>query len=314
MSSSVCYSVIIPVFNEEPVIQETHARLKEVMDSTGESYELVFVNDGSSDKTIQILMQLSSRDKNIKIINFSRNFGHQIAITAGMEHASGSAVVVIDADLQDPPKVILDMIAKWKQGYEVVYGERSKREGETAFKKLTAVFFYRFLQRMTSVSIPMDVGDFRLIDRKVCNAMKSIHEKNRFVRGLVSWVGFNQTSVSYVREERWAGTTKYPLKKMVRFALDAITSFSHKPLKCATMLGAVVSLCGLFYLLYVLCQRYFIGTPVEGWMVLIVLTFVLNGITLCMLGIVGEYIGRIYDEAKDRPLYIVKDFVNFEDP
>lgn len=207
------YSIVVPLYNEEEVILESFKRLKQVMDKTGESYELLFVNDGSQDKTEELAAKLANEHKEVKLISFSRNFGHQIAITAGMDAASGEAIVVIDADLQDPPEVILQMIEKWKEGYEVVYGQRIKRKGETFFKKFTAKLFYRILKSMTSVDIPVDTGDFRLIDRKVCDAMKSLTEKNRYVRGLVSWVGFKQCAVTYVRDERFAGETKYPLKK-----------------------------------------------------------------------------------------------------
>lgn len=259
------YSVIVPMFNEEEVIQHTYERLKKVMDECGDSYELVFVNDGSRDRTAEIMRAISSRDEHVKLIDFSRNFGHQVAITAGMDYAEGQAVVVIDADLQDPPEVILQMIAKWKEGYEVVYAKRLKRHGETFFKKVTAKIFYRLLSSMTSVEIPTDTGDFRLIDRKVCDVLRGLKEKNRYVRGLVSWVGFRQTMVEYVREERFAGETKYPLKKMIRFALDGITSFSHKPLKIASYIGFFLSFSSFIYLFLVLFQRVFTSWTVPGW-------------------------------------------------
>lgn len=307
------FSVVIPVFNEEEVIQESYKRLKQVMDSTQEKYEIIFINDGSKDQTLELLEKIQSKDKDCKVINFSRNFGHQMAITAGMDHARGEAVVVIDADLQDPPEVILQMIEKWKQGYHVVYGKRSKRKGETLFKRLTASFFYRSLNRLTDVKIPLDVGDFRLLDRKICDVMKRIHERNRFVRGLVSWMGFKQTSVEYVRKERWAGKTKYPLTKMLRFAFNAIFSFSDRPLKIATFFGSSVSFAGFIYLLYILYLRLFTERTVQGWTSIVSLTLIFNGITLLFLGIIGEYIGRIYDEAKNRPPYIVQDKIGFEE-
>lgn len=299
------YSIIVPLYNEESVIQETYKRLKKVMDSTEEAYEIIFVNDGSRDKTLEIARRICKRDKSIKLLSFSRNFGHQVAITAGMDHTGGRAVVVIDADLQDPPEVILEMIKKWKEGYEVVYGKRLKRKGETFFKKASAKLFYRTLKSMTDVDIPMDTGDFRLIDRKVCDALKSIPEHNRYVRGLISWLGFKQTGVEFVREERFAGETKYPLNKMVKFAADAITSFSYKPLKIATYAGMVVSMLSAVYIVFQLLVKFFMVPTVPGWSSIVALSLFFNGLMLIVLGIIGEYVGRIYDEVKGRPLYII---------
>ncbi|QNK56023.1 glycosyltransferase family 2 protein [Paenibacillus sp. PAMC21692] len=313
MSVKVKYSVIVPMYNEEEVIDHTYGRLKEVMDASGEPYELIFVNDGSRDRTVEKTALIASADPNVRLIDFSRNFGHQIAISAGMDYAQGDAIVVIDADLQDPPEIILQMIAKWKEGYEVVYGRRLKRKGETLFKKLTALAFYRLLRSMTNVEIPLDTGDFRLIDRKVCDVLRGLKEKNRFVRGLISWIGFRQTSVEYVREERFAGETKYPLKKMIGFALDAITSFSHKPLKIATYLGFFLSLGSFIYLIVILYQRLFTSTTIEGWTTTVGLSLLFNGIILLLLGVIGEYIGRIYDESKDRPLYIVRETLGYKE-
>lgn len=309
---SLKYSIVVPVYNEEEVAQVSYARLKKTMDSLNESYELIFVNDGSKDKTYEIMKEICEKDPNAKLIDFSRNFGHQIAITAGMDLAEGQAIVVIDADLQDPPEVIPEMINKWKEGYDVVYGKRTKRKGESIFKRATASIFYRFLHNMTNVDIPVDVGDFRLIDRKVCDAMKSIHEKNRFVRGLVSWAGFKQGAVEYVREERFAGVTKYPLSKMIKFASDAITGFSYKPLKIATFLGVLVSIGGFGYLLWVVYETLFLGGTMRGWASSISINLIFNGITLIILGIIGEYVGRIYDESKNRPLYLIKEKINFK--
>ncbi len=306
------YSIVVPVFNEELVVEESYKRLKQVMDTTNEPYELIFVNDGSRDKTPEIVAQICENDKNVRLINFSRNFGHQTAITAGMDNSSGQAVVVIDADLQDPPEVILEMIEKWKEGYDVVYGQRLKRKGETFFKKVTAKMFYRLLSSMTSVDIPVDTGDFRLIDRKVCDVMSSLTEQNRYVRGLVSWVGFRQTAVTYVRDERFAGETKYPLKKMLKFAMDGITTFSYKPLKLSTYVGFLVAGASFIYLLVVICLRLFTDTTVTGWASTLAVSLIFNGVILMMLGIIGEYIGRIYDEAKGRPLYIIREKLGFD--
>jgi dolichol-phosphate mannosyltransferase len=283
------------------------------MESTGETYELLFINDGSKDTTVQKLIKIREHDKTVKLIDFSRNFGHQIAISAGMDFASGDAVVIIDADLQDPPELILEMITKWKEGYDVVYAKRIERKGETYFKKKTASLFYRTLRALTDIDIPIDTGDFRLMDRKVCNEMKTIQEKNRFVRGLVSWVGFKQTAVEYERDERFAGETKYPLKKMLKLSLDGITTFSYKPLKLANYLGISLSMLGFIYMLVVFYQKLFTNTTINGWSSIIIIQLLFSGIVLIMLGVIGEYIGRIYDEAKNRPLYIVREVHGIEE-
>jgi len=305
--STIQYSIVVPMYNEEEVIETTYSRLSEVMKQTGESYELIFVNDGSQDRSAHLVRELCENDQHLVLIDFSRNFGHQIAITAGMDHARGQAIVIIDADLQDPPEVILRMIEKWKQGYEVVYGKRIKRKGETKFKKLTAHLYYRLLRGLTNVDVPADTGDFRLIDRKVSNVLKGLREKNRFIRGLISWVGFKQTSVEFIREERYAGNTKYPLKRMLHFALDGITSFSYKPLRLATYLGFTISILSFLYLLVVVYQRIFTNTTEVGWASIIAINLLFNGIILILLGVIGEYIGRIFDESKNRPLYILRD-------
>ncbi|MGG3195878.1 MULTISPECIES: glycosyltransferase family 2 protein [Priestia] len=312
MSSVIKYSIVVPVYNEEEVIHETYRRLTEVMRSTKEAYELLFVNDGSRDRTAEIIKAYSEQDPAVVLLDFARNFGHQIAITAGMDHARGEAVVVIDADLQDPPELILEMIEKWKQGFDVVYAKRTKRKGETYFKKQTAAMFYRFLRAMTDIDIPLDTGDFRLLDRKVCNQMNSIQEKNRFVRGLVSWVGFKQIAVEYERDERLAGESKYPLKKMLKLSMDGITSFSYKPLKLASYAGVTLSGIGFIYLLVVLYLKLFTDSTITGWSSLIVIQLFFSGIILIILGMIGEYIGRIYDETKNRPLYIVREKYQLE--
>lgn len=313
MSINVRYSIIIPMYNEEAVIKETYRRLKKVMGMTGEVYELIFVNDGSTDHCAEMIEEYTYWDESVRLIDLSRNFGHQIAITAGMDYALGDAVVIIDADLQDPPELILDMIAEWKQGYEVVYAKRIKRNGESLFKKWTASLFYRILRYSTDISIPVDTGDFRLMDRKVCEELKRLPEKNRFVRGLVSWVGFRQKAIEYERDERLAGETKYPLKRMIKLSLDGITSFSYKPLKLAGYLGALLSASGFLYLMYVLYLAIFTDAAVKGWASMIGITLTFNGFVLLMLGILGEYIGRIYDETKGRPLYIVQEFYGGKD-
>ncbi|AKX95215.1 glycosyl transferase [Moorella thermoacetica] len=306
MKSKVRYTIIIPVYNEEDVIRETYRRLTLVMQSLGEPYELLFVNDGSEDRTAEIIEVLAETDDSVRLLNFSRNFGHQIAITAGMDYARGDAIVIIDADLQDPPELIPRMIEKWQEGYEVVYARRVQRKGETLFKKWTASLFYRTLRMMTEVDIPLDTGDFRLIDRKVCDVMHSIREKSRFIRGLISWIGFRQAAIEYIREERFAGKTKYPLKKMLRLAIDGITSFSHKPLKLATYLGLALSLPSFAYLVFSLGLKIFTASTISGGRWLFTLLLLLNGVNFILLGILGEYIGRIYDETKDRPLYILR--------
>lgn len=313
MPENCVYSVVVPVYNEEEVVVETYKRLKEVMDILSEPYEILFVNDGSRDKTVPIIKDICSRDNSIKLLDFSRNFGHQIAITAGMDFTSGDAIIIIDADLQDPPEVIPAMITQWKKGFEVVYGKRIEREGETLFKKITASVFYRILNAMTDVDIPVDTGDFRLIDRKVCDALKKVNERSRYVRGLISWLGFKQTSVEFKRDKRFAGVTKYPLKKMIKFAFDAITSFSYKPLKLASYTGVIISICSFIYLVIVLYQKLFTNLTVQGWASTLAVSLLFNGIVLMMLGIIGEYVGRIYDEAKGRPLYIIRDRVNIND-
>lgn len=311
MDEEIMYSVIVPVFNEEEVIFETYKRLSNVMDALKGLHEIIFVNDGSRDKTASFIREICKSDKKCKLINFSRNFGHQVAITAGMDYSKGNAVIVIDADLQDPPEIIPRMIKKWEEGYDVVYGKRIERKGDTYFKKLSASLFYRILNLMTDVEIPVDTGDFRLIDRKVCNALKKVNERNRYVRGLISWLGFVQTNVEFKRDKRFAGITKYPFKKMLRFAFDAITSFSYKPLKLASYTGMILSLFSFIYLIVVLFQKLFNIPTVPGWASIVVVNLFFNGIVLLILGIIGEYIGRIFDEAKGRPLYIIRELVNF---
>lgn len=310
MKNEIVYSVVVPLFNEELVINESYRRLKAVMDSTNENYEIVFVNDGSKDKTEYIAESICKQDEKIKLINFSRNFGHQAAITAGMNEASGNAIVVIDADLQDPPETILQMIKKWKEGYEVVYGKRAKREGETFFKKFTAKSFYRLLRNITSIDIPVDAGDFRLIDRKVCNALNALPEKNRYVRGLVSWLGFKQTYVEFVRQERYAGETKYPLKKMMKLAFDGITSFSYKPLTFIGYFGGALLSIGFVSFICIIIKNLVRGVGLLTLSSLFLMNIMMFGIVFCSIGIMGEYVGRIFDESKGRPMYIIDNIIN----
>ncbi|NLI90958.1 MAG: glycosyltransferase family 2 protein [Peptococcaceae bacterium] len=305
MSLPVQYSIVIPVYNEEKVIEQTYGRLKNVMESTKATYELIFVDDGSEDLTSEIIKNLRNQDETIKLLSFSRNFGHQIAITAGMDYASGDAVIAIDADLQDPPELIPEMIAKWKEGYKVVYAKRTKRKGETFFKKQTAHLFYRLLHASTDIEIPVNTGDFRLLDKKVCSLLKKLPEKNRYVRGLVSWTGFRQVAIEYERDERVGGETKYTLKKMFKLSWDGLTSFSFKPLEIANYFGITLVLAGFVYLAILLWREFSSVSSLSGWQVVLDIQFLMSGIILTTLGIVGQYIGRIYDETRDRPLYIV---------
>lgn len=309
------YSIIAPIYNEEGNIPVLYERLCEVMDSTGESWELVTVNDGSRDRSLDLLQDLAATDSRVKVVNFARNFGHQIAVTAGLDHASGDAVVIIDADLQDPPELILDMIERWKAGYEVVYAIREERHGEGWFKLLTAKIFYRLIYRITDVDIPLDTGDFRLMDRKVVNALQSMREHNRFIRGMTSWIGFRQTGVSYVRQARHSGETKYPLSKMVRFAMDAITGFSYFPLQIMIYVSFVLGVLAVLAIPVISVLRVVIGPGFLGGQVTtIVLLLILSAFQLFFLFIMGQYIARIYDEVRDRPLYIVASRTGLDEP
>ena len=298
-------SVIVPIFNEEAVIPELYRRMTEVLDKIGESWEMVCINDGSRDRSVEMLRELHDKDPRIKLVSFSRNFGHQIAITAGMDYAQGDAVVIIDADLQDPPELIETMIAKWREGYEVVYAVRADRRGESFFKLWTARAFSRLLRRTTDVDSPLDTGDFRLMDRRVVVAMRRLREHHRFMRGLSSWLGFRQIGVPYERAERYAGETKYPLRKMLRLTMDAITSFSYLPLRLATYFGFSLAAVSLIGILLTVALRLSGNNAFEGQATTLVAVLFLGGIQLIFLGIIGEYLGRIYDESKDRPLYIV---------
>lgn len=303
----ITYSIIAPIFNEQDNIPELHRRVSEVMDSTGEPWELLLVDDGSTDRSTEMIRELAKKDSHVRPVIFARNFGHQIAITAGWDFARGDAVVVIDADLQDPPELILEMAKKWREGYEVVYAVRAEREGESWFKLWTASLFYRLISRITDVKIPLDAGDFRLMDRKVVDVLKSMRERHRFPRGMSAWVGFKQVGVEYKRAARVAGETKYPFRKMFRLALNAITGFSYFPLQVATFFGffsagiAILAIPVVIYLRASGSQAFF------GQATTLIAVLFLGGVQLISLGILGEYIGRLYDEAKGRPLYIVRE-------
>jgi len=306
-------SIVIPCMNEEPVIRETARRLVSVLGVADIEFELIFVDDGSKDRTPEILRELQIEDGRIRVLRLSRNFGHQVAITAGIEHATGEAVAVIDADLQDPPEVLLEFVAKWQDGYDVVYGVRSEREGETAFKLWTAKAFYRLIGRLSDTEIPLDAGDFRLIDRRVVDALLSMPERDRFVRGMVSWLGFSQISVPYRRAARFAGKTKYPLLKMLKFATDGIVSFSILPLRLATWIGFLASGLSMLGILVVLAERYFgVFGLVKGWSSTVIAVLFIGGVQLVCMGIIGEYVGRIYGETKRRPLYVVRERMGFD--
>lgn len=302
------FSVVAPIYNEEALIHEFYRRVRDVMDGLGESWELVLINDGCRDKSPQLMDAIHAEDpEHVVIIHFARNFGHQIAITAGMDEARGDAVVVIDSDLQDPPEVIPDLIARWREGYEVVYAVRAEREGETWFKLFTARLFYRIIQALTDVTIPMEAGDFRLLDRNALNVLMQMRERNRFVRAMVAWIGFRQIGVPYKRHARKAGETKYTFRKMLRLSLDAITGFSMFPLKLAQWFGIAAVGLGVLLALVLLVIRLGGAAPLAGQGLTASLVLFMGGVQLLGMGILGEYIGRIYDEIRNRPLYIVRE-------
>lgn len=305
-------SIVLPIFNEEEVIPELDRRLRAMLDKVGETWEVVFVDDGSRDRTGQLLRELARTEARYKLISFSRNFGHQLAITAGTDHASGQAVVVMDADLQDPPEVVMEMVQKWREGFDVVYGVRAAREGESIFKRASAALFYRLMRSMVPMDLPLDAGDFRLMSRRVVLALRTLRETHRFVRGLVVWLGFRQTSVRYVRSGRFAGSTKYPLRKMLRFAVDGITSFSIVPLRLSTHFGVLAGLGTVGLALWTLWVRFFVKAVVPGWTSLLLAIAMISTAQFVMIGILGEYVGRIYEAVKGRPLYIVGDRMNLE--
>ncbi|MBT3190284.1 MAG: glycosyltransferase family 2 protein [Anaerolineae bacterium] len=305
--TKITYSIIAPIYNEIEIIDEFCKRIKDVMDSTGETWELVLVNDGSTDGSTERIRELASTSEQIRSVIFARNFGHQIAVTAGLDYARGEAVTIIDADLQDPPEVILDLIEKWKKGYQVVYAVRAEREGESWFKKFTASLFYRIIYKITDVEIPLDTGDFRLLDRKVVDVMNSMREKHRFLRGMSSWIGYKQIGVEYKRAARFAGETKYPFKKMLQLALNAVTGFSYFPLQVASYFGFASAGLAIIAIPVVAILRMTGSQFFEGQTTTLISVLFLGGVQLISLGILGEYIGRLYDEAKGRPLYIVSE-------
>jgi len=303
----VVYSIVAPVFNEIDSLAEFYRRIKDVMETTGKEWELVLVDDGCTDGSTEKIRELAAADEHVRPVIFARNFGHQIAVTAGLDYARGEAIVIIDADLQDPPEVILELAKKWQEGYEVVYAIRAEREGESWFKKFTAALFYRIIFRITDVKIPLDTGDFRLLDRKVVDVMNSMRERHRFLRGMASWVGFRQIGVEYKRAARHAGVTKYPFRKMLALALNAITSFSYFPLQVATYVGFFSAGIAILAIPVVVIMRMTGSQAFFGQATTLISVLFLGGVQLISLGVLGEYIGRLYDEAKGRPLYIVRE-------
>jgi len=305
----VC-SVVIPVFNEEENLELLHRRLSKVLENLCQDYEIIFEDDGSADKSLEIIKKLRKINERVKIISFSRNFGHQIAITAGIDYASGSAVIVMDADLQDPPELIPKLVEKWREGYDTVYAIRESRK-DPILKRAIAFVFYRLFQRMSDVDVPVDTGDFRLMSRRVVNILKSMPERNRYLRGLASWVGFSRARIRYARDERYAGKRKYTLWQSARLAFDGITSFSHFPLRLVIHLGLVVSLVGFLYTAKIIIDTLLFGRTVPGWATLMAAVLFLGGVQLIVVGVIGGYIGRIYVEVQQRPLYLIKQKVGF---
>jgi glycosyltransferase involved in cell wall biosynthesis len=301
-------SVVVPAFNEEEVLAEFHTRLARVLDGVAAPSEIIYVNDGSSDNTLELMRSLQVADARIAIVDLSRNFGKEIAMTAGLDHAHGNAVVVIDADLQDPPELIPDMIQQWQQGYDVVYAQRTSRAGESALKKTTAHLFYRLIQRLSRVEIPRDTGDFRLLSRRAVDALAGLREQHRFMKGLFAWIGYPQKAVPYLRDARFGGNTKWSYVRLWNFAIEGITSFSTIPLKVATYLGMAAALGAFLYGIFIVLDTLLYGNPVPGYPSLLVVVLFLGGIQLMALGVIGEYLGRMFDETKARPLYLVKGY------
>jgi polyisoprenyl-phosphate glycosyltransferase len=309
-SGDAMISIIVPCYNEQEVMALTHPRLKAVMSQLAHdsqmAYEIIYIDDGSRDQTVALLHEIAATDQNVKVIMLSRNFGHQIAVTAGLDHARGDCAVIIDADLQDPPELIADMVARWREGFDVVYGQRTDREGESRFKIATARAFYRGLNALSDVDIPLDVGDFRLIDRCVIDAIAQMPERDRFLRGMIAWVGFRQVALPYHRAARAAGESKYPLVKMIRFAVDGILSFSLAPLRFVITMGTWIVVLAVLGIGYAVINRLFTEQWVSGWTLLFIAIMFMGGVQLLVLGVIGEYVGRIYMSTKARPLYLVK--------
>ncbi len=300
-------SAIIPSYNEQENVGLMYERMSKVLSKISDDYEIIYVNDCSRDETLLRIKALAEKDKHVKYVSFSRNFGHQIAVSAGLDVCRGDAVVIIDGDLQDPPELIEQMYEKYKEGYKVVYARRTSRDGETWFKKFTAKMFYRILASMTSIDIPVDVGDFRLIDKVIVKHLRNMPEKSKYIRGQISWIGYKQTFVDYHRDARIYGTTNYPLKKMLRFALDGITAFSDKPLKIASGLGIFSAIVSLLALVYALVSHFCFNNTITGWTSLILSVLFIGGVQLITIGIIGEYIARINNDVRNRPLYIVEE-------
>jgi len=305
------YSLVVPAYNEEGVIEELAVHLVQVMDALDGDAEAILVDDGSRDRTYELMRKVADRDARFRLVRLSRNFGHQIALTAGVDLAAGDAVIVLDADLQDPPEVVLELTKRWREGYDVVYAVRGVREGETRFKRSTAIAFYRAFNRISEVQVPVDVGDFRLVDRRALDVFNHMRESNRFVRGMFSWIGLRQTGVTYTRRERFAGETKYPLRKMLGFAATGVISFSSAPLRAALNLGFIVSFLSFALAVWSIIVKFSGLYQVPGWTSIVVVTTFIGGIQLIVLGVIGEYIGDIHDEVKRRPLYVVSEIENF---
>jgi dolichol-phosphate mannosyltransferase len=304
-------TIVLPIYNEQENIPELYRRLIENIGLFSDNFELIFINDGSFDNSYKLLSDLGEKDKRVKVLSFSRNFGHQLAISAGIDHSKGKAVILMDADLQDPPEILPEILKVWERGADVVYAVRKNRK-EGIFKRIAYFSFYRFLQLIAKIDIPLDSGDFCLLDRRVVEVLKMLPERNRFLRGLRSWVGFKQVPFPYERDARFAGDVKYTFRKLVKLGLDGIFSFSTFPLRLATYLGLITSTLGMFYLVFVIAFYFFEGNSPQGWTTLIVLFLVVSGIQMIILGVIGEYIARIYEETKKRPNYIIKEYLNYD--
>jgi dolichol-phosphate mannosyltransferase len=306
-------TVIVPCFNEEAVLRHTHDRLVRTLSDLNVEPEIIYVDDGSRDRTASLIRALCDEDVRVRAVLLSRNFGHQVAVTAGLDRCSGECAVIIDADLQDPPELIGAMVERWRDGYDVVYGKRETRDGESAFKLFTAHAFYRTLNALSEVAIPLDVGDFRLLDRRVVEALGAMRERDRFLRGMVAWSGFRQTPLSYQRERRFAGQTHYPLRKMIALALDGVLSFSVAPLRFVLQFGFWIIVVAVIGILYAIISRLFTDQWVSGWTLLFIAILFMGGVQIMVLGTLGEYVGRIYMQMKERPLYFVQDTIGFAD-